>query len=290
MKIPAKRLTPEETHALILRAQGGDVAARNTVIEANMGLVVLLATRYAKRYGKTALLDDMIQAGVVGYGRETTEGGLMRAIAKFDPAAGVRFSTYASPWIRAAISATLTDAGSMVMKGHARQRRLAAAKKREAMRAELGRDPSDEELEDAVRAAGQRVVRTVIHASGLSHVEMSWDQLGEAMTETGYDNHRSTNNALAVRAHTDMGAPSEDALIEEMDLDLRCAAVASRARASLTEREILVLQMRFGFQTGVEATLQEAGDALGISRERARQIEKSALAKLRAAGPEPRAA
>lgn len=251
----APLLSPEDEHELADRIAAGDAAARDRMVRANLRLVVNLARRYA---GRGLPMEDLIAEGNLG---------LLRAVEGYDPTAGTRFSTYASFWIKQSIRRALSMTGRVVRLPHyvggliAKWRQVTAA-----MNDELGRAPSEDEVAGRLGlSAGER--RAV--KKGL-RVNASFQSSDDAEGPAGLAELVADGRAVA--------ADDRLALIEDLEL-----AIGSLNR--LDEREVTVLRLRFGLGDDEPRTLQEVGERIGCTRERARQIERDALAKLRGCVP-----
>jgi len=224
-------------------------ALKGRLIQANLRLVVSIAKRY--RHSSLSLL-DLIQEGNLG---------LMKAVDRFQYRRGFKFSTYATWWIRQAITRAIADTGRTIrLPVHLVEslNRISAA--RRALVAELGRDPTVHELADRVEMPPDKVLLVLRSAAPLADLD----------APVGDD-------AVFGAFLPDSGTLQPDAPVLEEDL----REVVARSLDSLSDRERTVLQLRFGIGNGREHTLLEIGRRLGISRERVRQLEKQALAKLR---------
>lgn len=237
----------EQLHAFI---EAGSVA-RERLLMANTRLVVSVAKKYRNR-GLPFI--DLVQEGIIG---------LIRAIKKYDPARGTRFSTYATWWIRQAITRTIDN--------HARTIRLPVHRKTEINRLsyarhqllqKLGREPSDEELAGMLEISPDQVRDTLKIAQLPISLETPQDD----------DDGRLLGDMLP-----DEEAQSPEEVTEKTLIHEQIREVLNR----LPPREAQVLMLRYGLHDGKSYALQQVGDQMGITRERVRQIESQALSRLR---------
>ncbi|HJQ30052.1 MAG TPA: sigma-70 family RNA polymerase sigma factor [Rubrobacter sp.] len=240
-----------EEKDLARRAREGDMKARQKLIESNLRLVISIAKKYR---GRGVLFEDLIQEG---------NAGLIRAVEKFDPEMGNRFSTYATWWIRQAVTRAVAD--------HARTVRLPAhvvdaiyrlRRAENALSIELGRDASEEELVErlGVKPEEARRLREVGQPISSINARINSDE-GSEMGELLPD-ERSGDDYTRVEV-----GQWEVALVE--------------AVRSLPEREARIIEMRHGLDGSDTRTLREVSEELGISQERARQVEIKALRTIR---------
>ena len=245
-------LTAEEEVALGRRVQQGDDRAREHMIRANLRLVVSVAKRFT---GRGLSLPDLIAEGNLG---------LLKGIEKFDPEAGFRFSTYATWWIQQTIRRALINQAktvrvpSYMVEILSKWRRVS-----NEMENSLGRKPTAQEIADqlGLSAANLRVVKQALNTNSSSGT-------GDELLNNISEDHPGV---AAERLTPDEIALKKDALQTLRDiLEL------------IDRREASVLRMRYGIEGEEPATLEQIAKALGISRERVRQVEREALRKLHA--------
>ncbi len=242
-----------EARDLLVRIDKGldrRAKARTQMVEANLRLVVNIAKRYMN-HGLSIL--DLVQEGNIG---------LMKAVEKFDYRRGLKFSTYATWWIRQCITRTIADQGRTIrvpvhlIEGLGRIHRARAQLKRE-----LGREATEEEIAEMCATSKEQVARTL----SLLRDPVSLDM------EVG-DNNAEVKDFIA-----DENSPDPCELSEKRDLSISL----KRALSSLPPREEKILRMRFGIGEQRTFTLEEVGQDFNLTRERIRQIEIKALTRLR---------
>ncbi|MGH7441048.1 MAG: sigma-70 family RNA polymerase sigma factor [bacterium] len=244
-------LKASEELELALRVAHGDAAARQALISANLRLVVYVAKRFL---GRGLGLADLIEDGNLG---------LIRAVEKFQPAKGFRFSTYATWWIRQSVQRGLAGQASVVrLPAHIADALSRAGRVRERLAVRLEREPSEGELAAALKVRPARLREW----QRASRQALSLD----APLDPG-------EGRRFVELLQDVNGPTPD---EPVLAELRSRGL-ERLLRRLTPKERSVLDARFGLDGGDACTLEIAGGRLNLTRERIRQIERTALAKLR---------
>jgi len=245
-------LTAEEEAELLKRVEQGDQEAKNKLIVSNLRLVVSIAKRYARKSGMS--IEDLIQEGSIG---------LMRAVELFDRRKAGKFSTYAHWWIRQAISRAVADKARVVrLPVHVGGAVTKMVRARQRLYIKLGRDPSVEEIAEEMGVD----VGQVEKLRDVSQKTISLDQ----PVEDGAD--------------TTLGYFVQDENIPDVEKSVDAELLKStlnKVLKTIPKREAQVIRLRYGLDGGRSYTLEEVGKMLGVTRERIRQIEVSAIRKLR---------
>lgn len=248
------RLTPEEERELARRCAQGDEEAIRKMVNANLRLVVSVAKEYS---GRGVPLMDLIQEGSIG---------LLAAARKFDYTRDLRFSTYATKWIRQGVTRCLLNhAGAIRVPVHTAERMRKVQAAQAVLRQEQGTEPTAEEIAARVDMPREKVAQLLQLSPDVCSLDVP----------VGDEDKSSFGNLIE-----DLEAPQPQEELVRKELN----DAIDRLLSNLTERQRTILRLHFGMEDGVCHSLEEIGQKLGISKERVRQVEKQAMDKLQALG------
>ena len=248
------RLTPEEERELARRCAQGDEEAIRKMVNANLRLVVSVAKEYS---GRGVPLMDLIQEGSIG---------LLAAARKFDYTRDLRFSTYATKWIRQGVTRCLLNHGGAIrVPVHTAERMRKVQAAQAVLRQEQGTEPTAEEIAARVDMPREKVAQLLQLSPDVCSLDVP----------VGDEDKSSFGNLIE-----DLEAPQPQEELVRKELN----DAINRLLSNLTQRQQTILRLHFGMEDGVCHSLEEIGQKLGISKERVRQVEKQAMDKLQAMG------
>ncbi len=244
-------LTAAEETELALKIREGNKQAKKRLIESNLKLVVSVAKRYS---GRGLPILDLIQEGSLG---------LIKAVERFDPDLGYRFSTYATWWIRQSVTRAISDQSRAIrLPVHVEEEIAALNRAQKALMQRLGKDPSPAEIAAEMNTEENYVKRLLLLARDVVSLDAPLNE----------DDESGLGGAIK-----DEGAASPEKEIEKTEL----VNSINAALSSLEPREQIVLRRYFGLDDGIPRTMEEVGTQYGLTRERIRQILEGAKEKLK---------
>ncbi|MEE3344230.1 MAG: sigma-70 family RNA polymerase sigma factor [Bacilli bacterium] len=260
-------LSADEEYNLAKRyKEKGDVSAKNTLIESNLRLVVSIAKRYSHVNHNFEIL-DLIQEG---------NKGLIKAVDKYDYTLGYKFSTYATWWIKQAITRAIADTGRVIrIPVHMNEQIYRMSKAVSILDAELGREPTDQEIADYMNSHSNAKVnkKTPITVEKVRELKQYKEQPTSLQTPVGEDEHDNSELGDFV--------PDESKQIEKEVTNTLLKETIANILSEFPEKERRIIIYRYGLDGNQPKTLEEIGQIFDVTRERIRQIQEKTLHKLK---------